>query len=314
MAYCAVTLATPQGVNGSVVYVRHVGAKQGLYIVQPDGSGLREINAESWGGDPDWSPDGRSIVATTETIVWGVHVLDADGQSARPVLPSSGDELIDEFELQSDDPSFSPDGTSVVFFRYSPEADLGMWIVGIDGSGLRQLVPPGRFLDFDPNFSPDGRWITFVRQDDRRGRANGEHVRALFIMRADGSGLRQLTPYSWHVARKHDWSPDGTRILLTVGADTGRSEVSANMVTIRPDGTDAQRVTRFTGGLRSAFAGSYSPDGKQIAFRLDSVNVKKPPLGRHFSVAVINADGRSLRKLTTSRALVSSIDWGALPT
>ena len=47
---------TPPGVNGSIVYVRHVGAKQALYTVQPDGAGLREINADSW-GDPDWSPE-----------------------------------------------------------------------------------------------------------------------------------------------------------------------------------------------------------------------------------------------------------------
>ena len=316
-AFGAVSWATPPGANGSIVFVRVVGSDAQLFRVEPDGSGLKQITNADWYVDvPDWSPDGRSIVATLETTVWGSHVMDAEGRNPRLVLQMTppGQELESDPVLTSDDASFSPDGKSIVFLRWEDEGFLGTWVVGVDGSGLRRVVRPGReTTDFDPNFSPDGRWITFVRQDDRRERLAGEHVRALFIVRADGSGLRQLTPYSWHAAVKHDWSPDGKRILLTVGADTGRRLVSANLVTIRPNGTDRRPVTRFLGGVRHAFAGSYSPDGKQIAFRFDSGR-KESPSGRSFSVAVIDTDGRNLRPLTTSRALVRSIDWGPTPT
>ena len=297
-AFGAVSWATPPGANGRIVYVREVGSDREIYTVQPDGSGLRVISAESGGTDPDWSPDGRSIVATLETAVWAVHLMDADGLNPRPVMQTASGR----------DPSFSPDGASIAFAR------SGIWVVGVDGTGLRRVVRGGRDLDFGPNFSPDGRWITFVRQDDRLARARGEHVRALFIVRADGSGLRQLTPYSWHAGVNHDWSPDGRRILLTVGADTGRRSGSPNMVTIRPNGTDRQALTRFSGGARGAVAGSYSPDGKQIAFRFDSGRPGELPGGRHFSVAVIDVNGQNLRPIMTSRALVSSIDWGPSPT
>ena len=76
-----------------------------------------------------------------------------------------------------------------------------------------------------------------------------------------------FTPYSWHAGVNHDWSPDGRRILLTVGADTGRRSGSANMVTIRPNGTEREALTRFHSGARGGqVAGSYSPDGEQDAF------------------------------------------------
>ena len=93
--------------------------------------------------------------------------------------------------------------------------------------------------DTDPNFSPNGKLITFVRikKDERQ--------QALFAVRPNGTGLRQLTPYSWEVAIKHDWSPDGKLIVLTTNADYVRPTQSANLVTIRPDGsgmTDPDRI------------------------------------------------------------------------
>ena len=258
-AFGAVSWATPPGANGSIVFVRVVGSDAQLFRVEPDGSGLKQITNADWYVDvPDWSPDGRSIVATLETTVWGSHVMDAEGRNPRLVL---------QMTPPGQEAEIGPSthvGRCVLLARRKVDClpplggrGLSRYLGrGRGRSCLRRVVRPGReTTDFDPNFSPDGRWITFVRQDDRRERLAGEHVRALFIVRADGSGLRQLTPYSWHAAVKHDWSPDGKRILLTVGADTGRRLVSANLVAIRPNGTDRRPVTRFLGGVRHAFAG-----------------------------------------------------------
>jgi TolB protein len=101
-----------------------------------------------------------------------------------------------------------------------------------DGSGLRRVTrSPFGCCDTDPNFSPDGARITFVRVK------RDEQLQALFSVGLNGKGLRQLTPYAWEVAIKHDWSPDGKLIVLTTNADLVRPGESANLVTIRPDGT-----------------------------------------------------------------------------
>jgi Tol biopolymer transport system component len=173
----------------------------------------------------------------------------------------------------------------------------------LDGSGVRDVSPLIHLtvddvphLD-DPNFSPDGKWVTFVR-------VNKDHVlQALFRVRLDGTGLRQLTPYRWEVAVKHDWSPDGKLIALTTNADFVRHGQSANLVVIRPDGTGAKQLTHFKGGLRNAFAGSFSPDGKQIVFRLEQ--------GERYALAVIDRDGKNLRLVTKLGSMKPRfVDWG----
>src|SRR5262249_13077317 len=149
----------------------------------------------------------------------------------------------------------------------------------------------------DPSFSPDGKWITFVRVNQ------DEVLQALFRVRVDGTGLRQLTPYSWEVAIKHDWSPDGKLIVLTTNADFVRPNESANLVVIRPDGTGATQLTHFKAGRRNAFAGSFSPDGKHVVFRLEQ--------GDSYALAVIDRDGRNLRLITKlSKIKPRGIDWG----
>ena len=63
-------------------------------------------------------------------------------------------------------------------------------------------------------------------------------------------------------------------------------------------------LTRFTRG-KNAFAGSFSPDGKQIVFRHET--------GNRYSLAIINRDGSNLRRLTTSGDQPRYIDWGTHP-
>jgi TolB protein len=104
------------------------------------------------------------------------------------------------------------------------------------------------------------------------------------------------------VAVKHDWSPDGKLIVLTTNADFVRPNESANLVTIHPDGSRMKNLTGFTAGTENAFAGSFSPDGEQIVFRIES--------GDTYSLAVIDSDGGNLRRITTGKGRPLNIDWG----
>jgi TRAP-type C4-dicarboxylate transport system substrate-binding protein len=99
-----------------------------------------------------------------------------------------------------DAPSISPDGTLVALETSLPDAD-GIVIGQRDGSELRWLthVRRGgswRLDDAWPVFSPDGRWVAFLRARWRTGKPWGTDGIAVFVIRADGSGLERLTPFT----------------------------------------------------------------------------------------------------------------------
>ena len=288
-------LATTGGKNGRIVFGREITPDHfQLFTIAADGTGEKQITHAFSAQNPDWSSDGNSIVAEVENASSArVATMSAEGKHVRVLTPKG-------FQGQ---PSFSPEGKWIVYERDLAEGagDNGVWLMRADGTENRRLTrnpfPGGECgCDADPNFSPDGNLITFVRiKEDHRSQA-------LFAVRRNGTGLRQLTPYSWEVAIKHDWSPDGRLIVLTTNADFVHPAESANLVTIHPDGTGKTNITKFRGGKMNAFAGSFSPDGRQIVFRLES--------GNTYSIAVVNRDGSELRRLTTGPTQPRFIDWG----
>jgi TolB protein len=156
-----------------------------------------------------------------------------------------------------------------------------------------------------PAWSPDGKRLVFLEKGDNGGNCI---CRALYLVNADGSGLRRLTPPSIAPGDKIDWSPDGTTILFRThpGEDlAGSSGLGANLYTIRPDGTGLRQITHFSSADR-VDSGSYSPDGKYIVFETSAGAVG----GTVPDVFVMNADGGGLHPLTRSRNFETQADWG----
>jgi Tol biopolymer transport system component len=280
--------------NGLLVYgAEKEGLPTQLFTIKPDGTGATQITHLTDGEavNPDWSRDGSRLtyeVGSEKNA--GVFVSSADGSGARNLTPKG-------FQGQ---PSFSPDGGSIVFERDLGAGDNGVHLMDSDGSDVRRLTrnpfpqQDSCGCDTDPNFSPDGNTITFVRVK------KDEELAALFAMDVDGH-VRRLTPYTYDVAIKHAWSPDGRRIAITINGNP-KPGGSANLVTIRPDGTGLRRLTTFTDG-RNAYVGSYSPDGAQIVMRLER--------GETFSLATISSSGGAIHSLTTGPTRPRFIDWGS---
>ena len=116
--------------------------------------------------------------------------------------------------------------------------------------------------DSQPAWSPDGTKLVFVRhltQPVPRGRT------AMFLINADGSGERRLTPWNLNAGDHPDWSPDGHRILFRSNFYNPPENAVSNIYTIRPDGTGLTRLTHATAGDQY-LSSSYSADGKWITF------------------------------------------------
>jgi len=141
------------------------------------------------------------------------------------------------------EPSF--DGSKVLFaMRRDGEDWFHQYEVNVDGTGLRQLTD-GPFNDFAGTYLPDGR-IVFC--SDRTGyleEYHEERTETLFVMNADGTGIRQLTflPGTYF---EPTMLQDG-RILFNFW-DAFHIDVppfdkhETVLMTVNPDGTDERHL------------------------------------------------------------------------
>ena len=114
-------------------------------------------------------------------------------------------------------PAWSPDGRRLAFVRLPDMASGDIWLIDADPTAadrhLTQLTD-GAGLEAAPAWSPDGRSIAYV--DDWQG------APSVWIRSADGAGeARRVVDGNWP-----SWTPDGTRLLVTVGADFTKTQLA----------------------------------------------------------------------------------------
>lgn len=178
---------------------------------------------------------------------------------------------------------------------YINEGDGGgycgtVWVMNPDGSGQRRLANggvPGCGQEWGHAWSPDGRQIAFV---------SGLHPPTIYVMKADGSEQRALTPTTgWSPNSPAPWSPDSRMIAFV-----GRGGSGLGIYVTRADGSGQRRLlARDIRGNSASVA--WSPDGRRIAF-VDRRN-------RNYDIYVVNADGSGQQRLTHNAGRDSNAVW-----
>ena len=138
---------SPDGTE--VVYaVFPYSGHRGIYVADVEGGAPRLVTKDvAYPYYPTFSPDGSQIAYFDGHGDWGnrIRVMNADGSDVRNVTgPDYG---------HVDGLAWSPDGSRLAFSLQGG----GIWIVGVDGSGLTELIPGG----VSPAWSPDGARISF---------------------------------------------------------------------------------------------------------------------------------------------------------
>ncbi len=133
-----------------------------------------------------------------------------------------------------------------------------------DGTEQRRLTED-KLTTSDPAWSPDGRRIAFTRNQDE-GESTTFTSDEVFVMDADGSDVRQLTPDEIGMSSgQPTWSHDGSQIAYVRGQSVASVVPSryGDLFVVSADGGEATR-SRLTDGPDTD--PDWSPDGRTIAF------------------------------------------------
>jgi len=256
----------------------------GVFLVRPDGTDQHEVATAIPGRHihPDWSSDGHTPVFAGELggdrtqIVRFDPLDDPTGAHARQLTACAGSCLLDI------DPALSPDDTKIAYLRIGgPLVTIGqvelpatqkLQIATVTADGLTQVKTVFQTTTTTelnaPRWSPDGShlvfWTDHVNPDTGQVDAT-----AVFTIRADGTGLVQVTPQSM-LAGECDWSPDGTRLVFATHPLGGFNfdPVVSNLFTVRPDGTGLRQLTHSTTPNARATQPHFTPDGRIIYTRV----------------------------------------------
>lgn len=185
-----------------------------------------------------------------------------------------------------------PDGyRSVMILTVSPDGLVRDTVYASGDGEIGDAVYPPGIIPQGPAWSPDGEWIVFygmyatpsdsvVERDTWLGILRRAPNQDIFLIRRDGTGLRQLThdPYENY---NPDWSPDGQRIVYSSVREAG-----TDLFVVDTAGNDVRRLTDRPGFDSAA---DWSPDGTRIVFASDREE------GR--GAYVMDADGSNVRWL-----------------
>jgi hypothetical protein len=154
-----------------IAFVRQAGRFASIFVINTDGSGLRQVTTNVSVEDPEWSPDGSKFAFSNG---FDVYVVNADGTGLTNIATS-------EFG-NARHPSWSPDGSRIAYATLNEVRVLpaGGGAPGTLVSGLREV--------WEVSWSPDGQQIAFVNDPGDNIQVQEE----LYVANADGSNPHKL--------------------------------------------------------------------------------------------------------------------------
>lgn len=242
-------------------------------------------------GEGYFSPDGTKMIFQSErhegNPFYQMYVLDlVSGKSAR-VSPGKGKTTcgwihpsmkkvlfssthLDPETLKKTKEEYD-NRAKAVKARYSWSFDdsYDIFTSDLQGRGLRRLTKEKGY-DAEASYSPDGQWIAFASnragytqklagEDLKFFQQDPSYMMDIYIMKADGTGVRQLTN-----SKGYDGGPffsaDGKKITWRRFSANG---ATAEIFTMNIDGSEQKQVTH----LRSmSWAPFFHPSGDYIIF------------------------------------------------
>ena len=288
-----VAAADPGVTNGRIAFGTRANGAFNIDTVMPDGSDLKAVTSgPGFHLCPDYTPDGRQIVfCANMSGAFELWTMKQNGAKPTQLTHFGGFAIF---------PDTSPDGSRIAFsgFIGEPANDQIFVVDAATGAGATQLTScpaahPDCFSDY-PVWSPDGQRLLYSHADGFDADDNPINEQ-IWIADADGSNAHPITTGPAPKDQVADWSPDGTKIVFTIGY-VG----SGGIWTINADGSGARQLTGCGDSDPAPCAGgddwgsSWSPDGRKIVFLRDLTSLGIADR----QVTVMNADGTGAHSIS----------------
>ena len=305
-----------------IAFISDRGGNLGIYVMDVDGSDVTRLTNDTAPDSlPSWSPDGRRIAfASAPGGDLGIYVMNADGSDVTRIT---------NHPALDGNPSWSPDGRRIAFVS-DRDGNGEIYVMNADGSDVTRLTNNTAW-DLLPSWSPDSRRIAFSSLDPEDGGSSG-----IYVVNADGSGLTRLrnsTGFEVVVS----WLPQSANMSVLPIAfpmptatpvptatpmptaaptppptptatpmPTGRIVFASGLLEDENWGIyvmdeDGSGVDRLMNAATLDSIGSWSPDGRRIAFSSDRDG--------NSEIYVTNEDGLGVTRLTNNTALDGNPSW-----